>query len=237
MLAVVTGASRGIGRSLSLKLCADGWDVVGIARSRENLEKIGSDCDKFRYVLGDLSSSDEVSRIAKEIGGFANRIDLLVNNAGAGLYKGVLQHNVKEVYELAGLNFAAPLALTNALVELMPANSTVVFVVTSAIHVAFSPLPIYGAAKLGLHYAVKVLRRELKERGIRVLAVYPGYVRTDFHERGGGMLSDGGISPDYVAEKIIESIKKGKEELYMPSYLKLLKIIGPYLPIVSIGKS
>lgn len=237
MFAVITGASRGIGRSLSLKLCSEGWEIIGIARSREDLERVKNSCDKFRYIVGDLSKGEEVERIAKEIRELTGRIDLLVNNAGSGLYKGVLGHSVSEVYGLAGLNFSAPLALTNALIDLMPAKSTVVFVITSAIHVAFAPLPIYGAAKLGLHYAVKILREELRNRGVRVLAVYPGYVRTDFHERGGGELRKGGVSPDRVAEKIIEAVKKGKEELYVPSYLKLLKLIGPYLPIVRLGKS
>jgi short-subunit dehydrogenase len=94
-----------------------------------------------------------------------------------------------------------------------------------------SELPVYGAVKLALHYVVEDLRAELEERGVRVLAVYPGLVRTEFHRRAGRNV-EGGVDPAKVAREVAHAISKGRKRLYVPRYLAMLRLLGPYLPLI-----
>ena len=159
------------------------------------------------------------------------RVDLLVNNAGFGVYGGVLQHSDEEVVSLVNVNFLAPVILTKRLLRVMGRGSVVVFVVTAGIHVLMRELPVYGASKLALHYVIEALRPELEERGIRVLAVYPGLVRTEFHRRAGRDVR-GGVDPATVAREVARAISKGRRRLYVPRYLAITRVLGPYLPVL-----
>lgn len=232
--AIVTGASKGIGRSLVSKLCSSGWRVIGVARDRADLEELtykypGS----FGYIIADLSEPRGVEQVAKKLSELdMHTLDLLVNNAGAGLYKRILDHSIDEIERIVYLNFIAPLLLTKTLLPFMNRESIVVYVVSAIVHVASKELPVYGAAKLGLHYAIKILRGELAERGIHVLTVYPGYVKTRFHASAGKIDFSKGVTPDYVAEKIIEAIQRKKKVLYVPIWVSLARVLGPYLPII-----
>jgi len=160
-----------------------------------------------------------------------DRLDVLVNNAGFGVYGRVLQHRDEDLISITMVNFLAPLILTKRLLEKMGRGSTVVFVVTAGIHVLMSELPVYGAVKLALHYVVEDLRAELEERGVRVLAVYPGLVRTEFHRRAGRNV-EGGVDPAKVAREVVHAISEGRKRLYVPRYLAMLRLLGPYLPLI-----
>lgn len=233
-IALVTGASRGIGKCIVRELHSRGWLIIGVARSREDLEELRVELgDRFDYITADLSRVDDVSKIVNYVREKHGRVDLLVNNAGAGLYKSVLEHSVEDIVGLTMLNMVSPLLLAKELIPYMDEGSTIVFVITVAMHVAFSKLPVYGASKLGLHYVVKILRKELEKKGINVVAVYPGYVKTDFHDRAGFRGGAKGLSPEAVAKAVVRAVEKGKKEVYVPSYFKLLKIIvGPLLPVI-----
>lgn len=231
MLWVVTGASSGIGLELLKMLCSMGFSVIGVARNRVRLEKIKSELGNcFEYIVADLSTVNGIRNVALSVKDFGI-IDVLVNNAGFGLYKKVLDHSIEDVVSMTLTNFIAPIALTRELLPYMGRGSVVVMVITAGIHVAMKDLPIYGATKIALHYASKVLRKELGEKGIHLVEVYPGLIRTEFHERAGRKISSG-ITPEKVAKAIIEAVEKKKKVVYVPRYLALIRIIGPYLPLV-----
>ncbi|MCI4437635.1 MAG: SDR family NAD(P)-dependent oxidoreductase [Ignisphaera sp.] len=230
MLWIVTGASSGIGLELTKMLCSRGFRVIGVARNRERLEKIKSELGNcFDYVVADLSTVDGIRSVADSVKGFGS-IDVLVNNAGFGLYRRVLDHSLEDLVSMTMTNFVAPIALTRELLKYMGKGSSVVMVITAGIHVALKDLPVYGATKIALHYVSKVLRRELSEKGIHLVEVYPGLIRTEFHERAGRKIS-GGVPPENVAKAIIEAVEKRKKVVYVPRYLALLRILGPYLPL------
>jgi short-subunit dehydrogenase len=231
MLWIVTGASSGIGLELTKMLCLKGFRVIGVARNRERLESVRSELGNcFNYVVADLSTVDGISKVADSVKGFG-LIDVLVNNAGFGLYRRVLDYSVEDFVSMTMTNFVAPIALTRELLPYMGKGSAVVMVITAGVHVAMKDLPVYGATKIALHYVSKVLRRELSERGIHLVEVYPGLIRTEFHERAGRRVS-GGVPPEKVAKAIIEAVEKRKKVVYVPRYLALIRIIGPYLPLV-----
>lgn len=227
--AVVTGASRGIGRFIVKELCNKGWRVLGIARSSVDLESLRNELKGcFDYVTADLSDLNSIDTVVNAVRDRFSNIHLLVNNAGAGLYKGVFEHNVGEVAGLVNLNMVTPVVLTIKLLPYMPKGSTVVFVITAAVFVAFRKLPVYGAAKAGLHYLVKIIGKELEEKGVNVIRVYPGYVDTDFHIRGGYRGGGRGVKPEVVAKKIVEAVEKRKKVVYTPWYMVFARLLSGF---------
>jgi len=232
MNVVVTGASSGIGRALCELLCTSkpNVKVLGIARNELALKELKSKYgEKFNYLTTDLSEVDSTYEIVKVVKDSLGYIDVLVNNAGFGIYKDILSHDVKEVIDLVNVNFITPILLTKELIRFMREGSTVVNVITAGIYVLMSKLPIYGASKLALHYATEVLRRELSRKSINVISVYPGIIKTEFHRRAGMGNVRGGVEADKVAKAIVKAIEEGRKEVYVPRYLKILKLFGPKL--------
>jgi len=227
---LITGASSGIGLELTKTICSEkGSYVIGVGRNEERLEELKKKLNGcFNYVVADLSIVKEVKKIVGEVVKHFDKVDVLINNAGFGLYKQVLDHGSEEIESMAIVNFVAPLILVKELLPVMPKDSVVVMVITAGIHVLMKDLPIYGATKIALHYASEVLRHELKNRGIHLLTVYPGLIKTEFHERAGKIV-EGGISANAVAKAIVKAVKKKKKKIYIPWYLSIAKILGPYL--------
>lgn len=229
--AVITGATSGIGFELTKILCREyGARILGVGRNREKLAEITRELGEcFKPFAVDLSRVESIDEVFREAEASLGELDLLVNNAGFGVYKKIIEHNAEELISLINVNFTTPLLLTIKLLPLMKKNSTIVFVITAGVHVLMQSLPVYSASKAGLHYAVKALRRELREHGVNVLAVYPGVVKTSFHSRAGGEVSRG-LDPGEVAREIVKAIEQGKKELYVPRYLSLAKILTIILP-------
>ncbi|MEM1936245.1 MAG: SDR family NAD(P)-dependent oxidoreductase [Sulfolobales archaeon] len=229
---MVTGASSGIGLELSKLLCRESNTIVlGVARRADRLEALASKFGTcFKPLVADLSTISGVNSVVKTVSEELGRIDLLVNNAGFGLYKRVLEHDESELVSMAMVNFIAPVLLTQKLAPFMNRGSAVVFVITAGIHVLMRTLPIYGATKIALHYTVELLRSELEERGIHVLSVYPGAVKTEFHLRAGGNPTDG-IDASEVAKAVLRAIRSRKDKVYVPRYLSFLRVFGPHLAV------
>jgi hypothetical protein len=182
---IITGATSGIGRELARILCRDGRNIVlGVGRNVDALNDLARELRNCIIPLqADLSKLSGIERVVEEALKTLGEVDLLINNAGSGLYKGIIEHTDEEALSMIMVNFTAPILLTKKLLHLLKAGSTVVFIITAGVHVLMESLPLYGASKAGLHYAVKALRKELRDRGIKVLAVYPGVVKSSFHER------------------------------------------------------
>ncbi|MEO3993942.1 MAG: SDR family NAD(P)-dependent oxidoreductase [Desulfurococcaceae archaeon TW002] len=229
---LVTGASSGIGKALSSKFCEEGGNrVLGVGRNIKGLEDVKnmySDC--FEYLVLDLSDIKNVEFIVSEVANKFGVLDVLVNNAGYGLYKNLLEVETNEMINMTLVNFVIPLALVKELQPYIKHGSVVVNIITAGIHVLMTKLPLYGATKIALHYASEALRRELEIKGIRVVNVYPGFVETSFHVRACMSEVRKGLTPEEVAKHIIKSIKSEKKRVYIPSYLEIARIfLGPHL--------
>ncbi|MEM1983157.1 MAG: SDR family NAD(P)-dependent oxidoreductase [Sulfolobales archaeon] len=229
---VVTGASSGIGRALCESILNNRTDViiVGVGRNEEALKELKSLYgERFNYVVADLSNIDGIYKVVNFVGSYLGHVDVLVNNAGFGIYKDLLNHSDEDIYGLINVNFVAPIILTRELLRFMSSGSVVVNVLTAGIYVLMRKLPVYGAVKLGLYYITKALKHQLSDKGINVISVFPGIINTEFHKRAGLKNIKGGVPADSVAKAIIEAIEKGKKEVYVPRYLRILKLFGPKL--------
>ena len=195
-LAVVTGASSGIGEAYAERLAADGWDLVVVARSGERLNELAARLNEahgatVRAVQADLSRPGEVERVGGEIG--AMPVDMLVNNAGLAHYMPFADLAAAQAAELVDLNVLAPVLLTQAVLPGMLARSrgTIINIASllafsGAVQAAFLPKRVvYAATKSFLVTFSQALAAEVRDRGIQVQVVCPGVVRSEFHSRQG----------------------------------------------------
>jgi short-subunit dehydrogenase len=195
-LAVVTGASSGIGEAFTERLAADGWDLIVVARREERLREIAARLSaahgaSVHTIRADLARSDDVQRVCGEIG--AMPVDMLVNNAGLGRYMPFAELPPGQARELVDLNVLAPVLLTRAVVTGMLARSHGSIINVASL-LAFSGaaqapvLPkraVYAGSKSFLVTFSQVLADEVRYGGVKVQVVCPGLVRSEFHSRQG----------------------------------------------------
>jgi short-subunit dehydrogenase len=212
---IVTGASSGIGRALSLGAARAGFAVVINARRAGRLQEVartireaGGRCE---VVAGDVTANETPLRIVEAAMRAFGRIDVVVNNAGGGTYGPLLEQSDAAIEAQWQLEVAGPLRLARAaLAQLEARRGQLVFVGTGGVRV---PIPHYGAyqpAKAAVRAAAIQLRRELRGRGIAVTYVDPGLVATEFHlamgiERTSSVRA---ASPERVAQAILGGITR-----------------------------
>ncbi|ASJ00128.1 SDR family NAD(P)-dependent oxidoreductase [Thermococcus gorgonarius] len=222
--ALVTGATGGIGRLLVERLIERGYRVVGVARNEEKLRNLQDELLSFEYIVADLSKENFSDTVLEGLGMLGiERVNLLVNNAGLAVRKPLLEHSREELESLFRVNTIAPIELTKALIPMLPKGSTVVFVISGVAFINVPELPSYCAAKAALHYLTMNLERELEVRGIHVMRVYPKQVKTGFWN---GRVPKGSIEPQKVVDAILRGLDKGKREVFVPGYLKLVKYLS-----------
>jgi NAD(P)-dependent dehydrogenase (short-subunit alcohol dehydrogenase family) len=179
-IALVTGATSGIGRAIALQLAALGAEVIVHGRSAERGEKTVQEIEngggKARFVAADLVDADDVRRLAAEVGD----VDILVNNAGIFLFGATPDTDDSAFDDQVNVNLKAPYILVQKLVPGMVArgSGTVVNVSTLAASVPARQAGIYGATKAGLELLTKLWADEFGPSGVRVNAVAPGPTQT-----------------------------------------------------------
>ncbi len=222
--ALLTGATGGIGKFLVEGLVERNYRVVGVARNEEKLRELQKKLPVFEYIVADLSKEDFSSTILKGLERLGvGKVDLLINNAGLAVRKPLLEQSAEEMETLFRVNVFAPLELTRALLPMLPRGSTLVFIISGVAFINVPEIPSYCASKGALHYLAINLENELKAKGIHVMRVYPKQVRTEFWN---GKVPRGSIEPEDVAQAVFKGLEKGKREVFVPGYLKLVK----YLP-------
>jgi uncharacterized protein len=189
-LALVTGASAGIGREFCEQLAARGYDLLVVARDRARLEALAGELDtryrvKVEPLAADLSREEEMRRVVQRIVGAEPT--LLVNNAGFGTTGMLAQADPERQAEMVRLHTLAPLRLTMAaLPSLLRRNAGGVINVSSVAGFAITPGSVtYSATKAFLTAWTEGLAAELRGRGVRVQALCPGFTHSEFHQRMG----------------------------------------------------
>ena len=177
-VAVVTGASSGIGAATAARLAAEGFDVVVGARRLDRLREVASPIGA-RAIELDVTDDDSVAAFCAEVGDCR----VLVNNAGGALGRDRFEDGDLEQWRwMYDANVLGVLRMTKALLPAIEASGDghVVMVGSIAGHEPYVGGAGYNAAKFGLRAATKVLRLELLGRPVRVTSIDPGMVETDF---------------------------------------------------------
>lgn len=210
----MTGASSGIGRALALAASGEGARVVLVARRAGRLDEIARDIraagGTCATLTTDVIARESAAKIVSTAMASFGRIDVVVNNAGAYGYGGLLEQSDAALEAQWQLHVAAPLRLARAaLPHLETTRGQLVFLGSGVVRV---PLPNAGAYSLGkaaIRAAAVQLRRELRARGVAVTYVDPGVVATEFHSSQNIERPPGGVvSPERVARAILRGLRR-----------------------------
>jgi len=195
--ALVTGASSGIGAAFAERLAQDGYDLIILARRRERLESLAEQLQvnhhaNVEVIVADLSKSGDLRTVEKRLAE-DTALELLVNNAGFGAYMPFVQLDPDKAEELINVQVLAVARLTRATLPGMIARGRGSIINVSS-RLAFSgsmgssQLPkraTYVGTKAFINAFTQLLQSELEGTGVRMQALCPGVVRSEFHERVG----------------------------------------------------
>jgi len=224
--ALVTGASSGIGAAFAERLARDGYDLILVARRRERLETLAQRLQDDQHaavkiIVADLTQPGDLQMVEEHV---ANdpALTLLLNNAGFGGYMPFVELEPDRAEELIRLQVLAVTRLTRAALPGMMARGLGAIINVSS-RLAFSaglPLPslpkraTYAATKAYINTFTQILADELEGTGVRVQALCPGVVRTEFHQRMGmdpGRLPAGIVmAPEEVVEASLAGLQRGE---------------------------
>ena len=213
-LALVTGASSGIGRAFAERLAADGYDLVAVGRRRDRLEELAASVTdvKVQTLVADLSTDEGIEEVAGVCA--SQPLSMLVNNAGVAHYMRISQLPADKADEVVHVKVVAPTMLIHAAVPGMieRGDGTIINV---AGMIAFSgPAPnaqgraAYAGTLAHLVAMTQALHEELKSERLKVQVVCPGIVATEFHERQGFDLS---AVPRMSARDVVRASLRGLE--------------------------
>ena len=216
---VITGASRGLGKSLAQALAKKGAKLVISGRSEKDLKDVAKETGAIP-VVADVTKEGDVIALAKAAYDKFGHIDIWINNAGLWLPKSpVGEIDMKKAHELIEVNLFGTIYGSRVAIENMKdSGGTIVNIISTAGLQGRSGQSIYSASKHALRGFTDSIRLELAENvdtaaaGITVIGVYPGGIKTNFFDAAKPADFDDFMSPDFVADKIIENLEKEKPE-------------------------
>ncbi len=235
-VALITGASRGIGAATARELAQRGYALVLAARSAGPLATLAAELSRSGApalpIPTDLRSIDEIHRLTRLALAHFGRIDALIHNAGTGGDRPIAQVGGQAVATIIDTNLRAPIELTRALLPgmLERRRGAIVFVASVVGHIGMPSSAIYSASKFGLRGFAHGLRREVAHHGIGVTVISPGFIKTDMTRWMGDLPLPG---PAIVARAIADALVRPRRELFVPGYYRLLVWLEHLLPGVA----
>jgi dehydrogenase/reductase SDR family protein 7B len=244
-VAVITGASSGIGKACAEVFAAKGYTVVICARNQEKLDKVAAQLRGKGYtileVIADISKEDDCKRLIDETISHYQRIDVLINNAGLSM-RGLFEHTDLEVLrKLMDTNFWGTVYCTKyALPHLLKQHGSVVGVSSIAGKKGLPGRTGYSASKFAMEGFLDTLRTENLKKGLHVLVACPGFTATDI--RNSSLNANGSeqgesprdektmMSSDTVALHIFNAVRARKRDLVLTREGKLTILLNKFMP-------
>ena len=232
--AVVTGASRGIGRALSEALAARGATLGLMARGAGGVEALAAELPGEHVALAaDVADRAEVAAAIERFLEAAGGIDLLVANAGIAHYAPFVETDVELAEEMVRVNvLGAIYTLKAGLPPMLDRGRGHVVIVSSG--AGLRPFPwaaVYGSTKAAGRALGEALRHELSGTGVGLTTVYPGEVRTDLHAHERERMpdwyrSEDAIDAEAVAAAIVDAVEGDRRSAFVPGIVRALGING-----------
>lgn len=210
-IALVTGASRGLGLAIAGALSEHGFHLILTARSGRPLERIAARLPNSTAIVCDIRESEAVTQLAARVRvllGKRKRLDVLINNAGiAGPAQPIASLDFARWREVIETNLHGTFLVTQAMLPLLGKGSVIVNNLSVAARTAFPGMAAYNASKSGLLGFTETLREEVRPSGIRVVALLPGAADTGIWEQfWPGAPRHRMISPKTIAEAVAAAV-------------------------------
>jgi short-subunit dehydrogenase len=213
--ALVTGATAGIGLEFARQLAARGHDLVLVARDRERLETVARELRgtgrDVEVLAADLLDPTERATVERRLADADRPVELLVNNAGFGLRGRFLDNDVDDEQRMLDILVTAPLRLAHAALGAQVARGHGGVINVSSV-AAFLPRGTYGAAKAWLNRFGAWAAAEYGPRGVTVMTLCPGFVKTEFHQRMGVQRGSGflWLEPEFLVRSALADLDRGR---------------------------
>lgn len=189
---IISGASRGIGRATALYLAKQGANVVATARNADDLRILEQESTgNIVGMAGDVANEAAMQHVVQTAIDRFGRIDVVINNAGYGIFKNVDEITEEEWDTLMATNVKGTFLLTKAALPTLKAQGTghIVVVASDVAKRTFAGGSLYTASKYAQEAFMGALRKEVRPHGIKVSGVYSGLVDSHFHAKGQGHAS------------------------------------------------
>ena len=211
-VALVTGASRGIGRASALALAEEGAHVVVTARTQDELDTLAEEIRgmgvKALAVAGDASSAEDVERIRQQVEAEMGQVDILVNNAGVAKYGSFLENTVDDYDWMMNTNVRSTFLFTRAFLGgMVERKSGSVIIVSSqaGLH-GYAGEAVYCATKFAQVGFAEAIDKEYRESNIKVSVIAPGGVNTHFAFGTGRTPGEPYIAEMLEAESVADAV-------------------------------
>lgn len=226
-IALVTGGSKGIGKAVGKLLAHEGAKVILVARNADELESARTELNKaggtvYTY-CADVGSNDEVTRIINKICTKFERLDILINNAGIGIFAPVTDFKVEDWHRLMNTNLHGPFYMIRAVLPQMirQREGAIINIASLAAKNSFANGAAYCASKAGLVALSECLMLEVRYYNIKVSVILPGSVATDFGS--GSANKNWMLNPEDIAQQAINIIKSKENALISHIEMRPLK--------------
>jgi uncharacterized protein len=218
-LAVVTGASAGIGAAFARRLAAEGYDLILVARGADRLAALAADlgagsAGTVQHIAADLGTDTGCASVEERLR--SEPVEILVNNAGSSLNTPFVHADIADEEELLRLNVHSVMRLTRAALPGMVERrrGDIVNVSSVAAFAAVMPGSTYSASKAWVTNFSESIAYLVARDGVRVMALHPGYTRTEMHDRLGIDMSGTPdwmwLNADNVVRTALRDLRRGK---------------------------
>lgn len=233
-VAIVTGASSGIGLATSYLLSKNGAKVVLAARSKEKINKLSKELPNSISITTDMTNEKDIKNMVEKAYNHFGRIDILINNAGQGYDSSLEKIDINIFRKIFELDLLGPVIAMQSVIPVMrKQKSGAIVSISSGTSLMYLPnMSPYSSMKRALNGVSLTAREELAKDNIIVSVIYPYITKTNFEkntikENGEEEWSQDEINnlppfdpPEHVAEKILEAIQSGKAEIYAHDWMK-----------------
>ncbi|GAA2820134.1 SDR family oxidoreductase [Kitasatospora sp. CM 4170] len=241
--ALITGATAGIGAAFARRLARSGYQLVLVARDTGRLESSAADLhDEYgidaEVLTADLATEEGIAAVEARLSDAARPVDLLVNNAGFGNKGAFLTVPLQDELDMLKVHVEAILRLTTAALPGMRERRRGAIVNVASV-AAFLPRGTYGASKAWVVSFTQGVMRDLGGTGVRLMALCPGFTRTEFHQRAGmgtgNIPSWGWLSAERVVEEAMRDLARGRSLSVPGKRYKIAVAVARLLPSGKLG--
>ncbi|GIM66402.1 dehydrogenase [Planomonospora venezuelensis] len=234
--ALITGATAGIGHEYAVQLAARGDDLVLVARDSARLEQVAEDLRRAHRVevevlVADLTDRAQLATVEARLADRDRPVDLLVNNAGFGLKQRFLDNTADDETAMLEVLVTAVLRLSHAALGAMAERGHGGIINVSSV-AAFLPRGTYSASKAWVNSFSEWAHLEYRSRGVKVMALCPGFTKTEFHQRMQVRRGEGfmWLDADFLVRESLKDFDKGRAYSIPGAQYKTIRLLTTAIP-------